>query len=231
MTQTLTLPGVALQWKAVGPFNQPLSATVSVSPHFPFGEGARSAGGVVFPASNANASNASFFSVPLTGSFDSFGRLLGPDGNPLVVPALDAYSTWIKSPIFYEIQINIFGLSAQSGIFVAFQTPANNFAQGHSGILLADENASTSAMVGSASTYTGTVYLSDTVVSPVLVNQVVDIVTGSGSFTATVNSINLVTNSMAVTTTAAQIAQTSATLYWGNTVNLGVDLSQYVNWL
>jgi len=65
------------------------------------------------------------------------------------------------------------------------------------------------------------------VVSPVLVNQSVSV----GGFTAIVNSINLVTNSMAVTTTSAQSALTETTLYWGNTVNLGVDLSQYVNWL
>lgn len=228
MTQTLTLPGVALQWKAVGPFNQPLVATVSIKPHFPFGQGARSAGSVVFPATNASASNASFFAVPLIGTFDINGRLLDPNGNALVVPALDAYSTpWVKSPTLYEVQIDINGISSERGIFVAFATPANNFAQGHSGVLVADENASTSAMIGSGSTYTGTVYLGDTVVSPVLVNQSVSV----GGFTAIVNSINLVTNSMAVTTTSAQSALTETTLYWGNTVNLGVDLSQYVNWL
>lgn len=231
MTQTLTLPGIALQWKAVGPFNKPLTASVSISPYFPFINGARNTGAVVFPATNVNPSNASFFSVPLTGAFDSMGRLLESDGSPLVVPALDAYSTWIKTPTLYAIQINIQGLSAQSGIFVAFQGVANNFVQGHSGVLLADENASTSAMVGSGSTYTGTVFLGDTVVSPVLVNQSVTIVTGSGSFTATVNSINILTNTATVTTTAAQSAATTATFYWGNTVNLGIDLSQYVNWL
>src|SRR5665213_3169239 len=130
MTQTLTLPGVALQWKAVGPFNQPLTATVSIRSHFPFGNGARNTGAVVFPATNANPSNASFFSVPLIGVFDSLCRLLGPDGYPLVVPALDAYSPWIKSPTLYEVQIDINGVSSQRGIFVAFQTPANSFAQG-----------------------------------------------------------------------------------------------------
>ena len=230
MTQTLTLPGVALQWKAVSSPSKPLSATVSVSPYFPFGDGARNTGSVVFPASNANPSNASFFSVPLTGSFDTSGRLLGSDGYPLVVPALDAYSTWIKTPTFYAIQINIAGMSSQNGIFVAFQTPANNFAQGHSGVLLSDENASVSAMVGSGVTYTGTVTLGDTVVSPVLVNQSVTITTANGTFTAVVNSVDVLTNTVAVTTTAAQIAATSATFYWGNTVNLGVDLSQYVSW-
>ena len=227
-----TTPGVALQWKAVGPFNQAPQATVSICPHFPFGEGAGNVGSVVFPSTQLNPSNASFFAVPLIGTFDSSGRLLGPDGYPLVVPALDAYAAdWLKSPLLYEVQINLSGVSAQRGVFVAFQGIANNFAQGHSGVILSDENASTSAMVGSVSTYTGTVYLGDTVVSPVLVNQSVYIVTGSGSFAATVNSINLVTNTIAVTTTAAQIAQSSATLYWGNAVNLGVDLSQYVNWL
>jgi len=231
MTQTLTLPGVVLQWKAIASNNKPLSASVSVSPFYPFGDGARNTGSVVFPATNANPSNASFFSVPLTGSFDALGRLLGPDGYPLVVPALDAYSSWIKTPTLYAIQINISGLSAQSGVFVAFQTPANNFAQGHSGVLLADENASTSAMVGSAGVFTGTITLGDTVVSPVLVNQSVTIVSGGTTFTAIVNSINVLTNTAAVTTTAAQTALTSATLYWGGTVNLGVDLSQYVNWL
>src|SRR5665213_1406465 len=110
MTQTLTLPGVALQWKAVGPFNQPLTATVSIRSHFPFGNGARNTGAVVFPATNANPSNASFFSVPLVGSFDSSGRLIGPDGYPLVVTPLDIYSTWITSPTLYEIQIDISGV-------------------------------------------------------------------------------------------------------------------------
>jgi hypothetical protein len=228
MTQTLTLPGVALQWKAVGPFNQPLVATVSIKPHFPFGGGARNTGSVVFPATNASPSTASFFSVPLVGVFDLNGRLVNSTGNALVVPALDSYSVpWVKSPTLYEVQIDINGMSSQRGIFVAFATPANNFAQGHSGLLLADENASTSAMIGSGSTYTGTVYLGDTVVSPLLVNQSVSV----GGFTAVVNSINLLTNSMAVTTTAAQSALTSTTFYWGNTVNLGVDLSQCVNWL
>jgi len=231
MTQTLTLPGVALQWKAVGPFNKPLSASVSISPFSPFGDGARNTGSVVFPATNVNPSNASFFSVPLTGSFDTQGRLLGTDGYPLVVPALDSYSTWLKTPTFYAVQIDISGLSAQSGIFVAFQTPANNFAQGHSGVLLADENASASAMAGSAGVFTGTVTLGDTVVSPILVNQSVTIVSGGTTFTAIVNSVDLLTNTAAVTTTAAQTALASATLYWGGTVNLGLDLSQYVNWL
>lgn len=230
MTQTLTLPGIALQWKAMSSPSQPLSATVSISPYFPFGDGARNTGSVVFPATNANPSNASFLPVPLTGSFDVSGRLLGPDGYPLVVPALDAYSAWIKAPTFYAIQINIAGMSSQSGVFVAFQTPANNFAQGHSGVLLADENASISAMAGSAGVYTGTITLGDTVVSPLLVNQLVTITTVNGTFTATVNSISLATNSVAVTTTAAQLAATSATFYWGSTANLGVDLSQYVSW-
>lgn len=230
MAQTLPLPGIALQWKAIASNNKPLSASVSVSPYYPFGDGARNTGSVVFPVTNANPSNASFLSVPLTGTFDANGRLLGPDGYPLVVPALDAYSTWLKTPTFYAIQLNVSGMSAQTGIFVAFEQITNNFGQGHSGVLLADENASTSAMVGSVSTYTGTVYLGDTIVSPILVNQTVTIVSGGTTFTAVVNSINLLTNSIAVTTTAAQTALTSATLYWGGSVNLGVDLSQYVNW-
>jgi hypothetical protein len=231
MTQTLTLPGVALQWKAVGPFNQAPAAIVSIKPHFPFGEGAGNTGSVVFPASNINPSSASFFAVPLVGTFDPNGRLLGPDGYPLVVPPLDTYATsWLKSPMLYEIQIDVAGMSSQRGVFAAFHNVAANFNQGFSGVVLSDANASTSAMTGSGSTYTGTVNLSDTVVHPILVNQTVYITTNSGSFTATVNSINLLTNTLAVTTTTAQSAQTSVTFFWGNTVNLGVDLSKYVNW-
>ena len=229
---TTTLPGVALQWKAVGPFNHAPVANVSIQPHFPFGSGAGNVGSVVFPSTQVNPSSASFFATPLIGKFDSLGRLVGPDGYPLVVPALDSYQTpWVKSPLLYEIQLDISGVSSKVGVFVAFQTPANNFAQGHGGVLLSDANASMSAMVGSVSTYTGTVTLADTIVNPVLINQTVYIVTSGGNFTAVVNSINLTTNSMSVTTTASQTAQASVTFYWGSTVNLGVDLSQYVNWL
>jgi hypothetical protein len=232
MTQTLTLPGVALQWKAVGPFNAAPTATVSIRPHFPFGEGAGNTGSVVFPATNVNPSNASFFAVPLIGSFDMNGRLLGPDGYPLVVPALDTYSaSWLRSPLLYEIQIDLEGVSGQRGVFAAFQNVSANFSQGHGGVVLSDANASTSATTGSGSTYTGTVYLADTVVHPILVNQTVYITTLSGGFTAVVNSINLLTNTAAITTTTAQSAQSSVTFSWGNTVNLGLDLSKYVNWI
>jgi hypothetical protein len=235
MTQTLTLPGVALQWKAVGPFNQAPSATVSIRPHFPFGESSVNNGSVVFPASNLSRSNASFFATPLIGVFDLNGRLLGPDGYPLVVPPLDTgSSSWIQSPTFYEVQIDLAGMSAQCGIFVAFQNAANNFGDGgEDGVLLRDNNASTSAMISNGmGAYTGTVYLSDTVVHPILVDQSVVIHYG-GNFTATVNSINLLTNSMTVTTAAAQSASTSSIFYWGTSggVNLGVDLSQFVNWI
>ena len=229
---TTTLPGVALQWKAVGPFNHAPVANVSIQPHFPFGSGAGNVGSVVFPSTQINPSSASFFATPLIGRFDSLGRLVGPDGYPLVIPALDAYQTpWVKSPLLYEIQLDISGVSSKVGVFVAFQTAANNFAQGHGGVLLSDANASMSAMALSGSVYTGTVYLADTIVSPILVNQTISMVAGGVSFTAVVNSVTLATNSIAVTTTASQAAQTSATFYWGSTVNLGVDLSQYVNWL
>ena len=230
MTQTLTLPGVALQWKAVGPFNQPARATVSISLHSPFGDSAKAVT-VVFPSTNANSSSASFFGAPLIGTFDSNGRLVGPDGYPLVVPALDnMWNSWITAPVFYEVQIDIEGLSGQRGIFVAFSNVVNNMGEGDSGVLLGDNNASISAMTGSGSTYTGTVYFSDTVVSPVLVNQSITV----EGFNATVNSIDLATNSAAVTTTSAQSAEPNTTVYWGDSfagTNLGVDLSQYVNWL
>jgi hypothetical protein len=231
MPQTLAQPGVVLQWKAVGPFNSAPVATVSIKPHFPFGKGAGNTGSVVFPATNLNPSNASWLAVPLIGTFDVNGRLLGPDGYPLCVPALDGYSTdWLKSPTLYEIQIDLAGVSGQCGVFVAFQGIANNFSQGHSGVILSDPNASTSAFTGSGVTYTGTIYLGDTVVHPNLVNQSVYVATGGGNFTAVVNAINLATNTISATATTAQTAQASATLYWGSTVNLGVDLSQYVNW-
>jgi hypothetical protein len=227
MTQTLTLPGVALQWKAVGPFNQPLTATVSIRPHFPFSEGARISS-VVFPATNISPSSASFIATPIIGTFDSNGRLVGPDGYPLVVPGLDVgWEVWLLNPVFYEIQIDVLGMSSQRGIFVAFQDPTNNFQAGNSGILLGDSNASCSAMTGSGDSYAGTVYLGDTVVSPVLVNQSVTV----GDFTAVVTSIDLATNSAAVTTAAAQDANPNLTFWWGGDTNCAVDLSQYVNWL
>lgn len=228
MSQTLPLPGVALQWKAVGPFNQAPTGTVSIRPHFPFGENAVDTGLVVFPANNIQRSSGSYFATPLIGTFDSLGRLVGPDGYPLVVPALDQVpNTWTYKPTFYEIQIDLAGMSAQRGIFVAF---ANTTFYVSGTPALSDYNASMSATTDNGQGgYDGTVYLGDTVVHPVLVTQIVDI----GGFMAVINSIDLVTNSMSITTTDPQSAADNITFYWGQSsgTSLGVDLSQCVNWI
>ena len=235
---TQILPGVVLQWKAVGPFNQAPDATVSIRPYFPFGENVNNNRSLVFPSSNAESSVGTFFATPLVGTFDTNGRLLGPDGYPLVVPALDANtsSSWLQSPTLYSIQIDLAGLSSQKGVFAAFQNPANNFSQGFqsSGVLLTDNNAYISALTANGSGgYSGTITLSDTVVHPILVNQTISVsYLLAGTITVVVNSINLLTNSMSVTSTVAKSALANCVVGWGNSgyTNIGVNLANYVNW-
>jgi len=239
MTQTQNLPGVVLQWKAMGPFNQAPTATVSVRPHFPFADGAGSSNVLVFPSDNTWWSFGSFFPTPLIGSFDALGRLVGPDGYPLAVPALDMLSNrfyWLQCPTFYEIQIDIEGMSAQKGIFVAFREGNACQALGTGATTTQDQNASISDMTDNGEGgYSGTVYFSDTVVHPILVDCSLAITVGGSPSVFEVNSIDLVTNSASVTTNSPLSAASSdVQVNWGNQEsgnNLAVDLSQYVNWL